>query len=214
MNTLLIVNSSPRTQSVSRRLTQHFVDEWKKRNADTRIIDRDLAVNPVPFVDEAWIEASHTPEAERTDEQNKLLQLSDTLIDEVMQADTIVLGVPMHNFSIPASLKAWVDQVVRAGKTFSYSGQGPKGLIPANKKVFAIVSRGGPYAPDSPMGAMDFQVPYLQKVLGFLGLTDVTFIHADKQGFGGEPAQLAVDAAVARLSAIAEGCVSHLAAVA
>jgi FMN-dependent NADH-azoreductase len=214
MNSLLIVNSSPRTQSVSRRLTQHFADEWTKRNPDTRIVERDLAAKPLPFVDEAWIEASRTPDAQRTAQQRKLLQLSDSLIQEVMSADTIVLGVPMHNFSIPASLKAWIDQIARAGKTFSYGEQGPKGLVPANKKVFAIVSRGGPYAPDSPIAAMDFQVPYLQKVLGFLGLTDITFIHADKQGFAPEAAQLTLDKAVESLSAIAEGCAAHLASVA
>lgn len=210
MTTLLIVNSSPRSQSVSRRLTRHFAGEWKKRNADVRIIERDLSADALPFVDESWIEASRTPEAQRTAEHQKLLQLSDTLIDEVTSADTIVLGVPMHNFSIPASLKAWIDQIARAGKTFSYTDQGPKGMIP-NKKVFAIVSRGGPYAPDSPAASMDFQVPYLQKVLGFLGLTDITFIHADKQGFGAESAQQSVDKAVASLSSIAEGCAVHLA---
>jgi FMN-dependent NADH-azoreductase len=211
MNTLLIVNSSPRSQSVSRRLTQHFVDEWKKRNPDTQTIERDLSSAAIPLVNEPWIQAVYTPEAQRTPEQQKMLQLSDALIAELMMADTIVLGVPMHNFTVPTVLKAWIDQIARAGKTFAYNDQGPKGLIPSEKKVFAIVSRGGPYAPDSPVGAMDFQVPYLQKMLAFLGLTDVTFIHADKQGFGPEAAQQAIDRAVQHLSQIAEGCATHLA---
>jgi FMN-dependent NADH-azoreductase len=213
MNTLLVVNSSPRAQSVSRRLTQHFAEEWAKRNPDTTVVVRDLSANTLPFVDEAWIEASRTPEEQRSAQQQKLLQLSDTLIDEVMAADTIVLGVPMHNFSIPATLKAWIDLIARAGKTFTYTDKGPKGLVPASKKAFAIVSRGGPYAPDSPLAAMDFQVPYLQKVLGFLGLTDLSFIHADKQGMGVEAAQLALDEAVANLSTIAENCAVRVASV-
>lgn len=206
MHTLLVLNSSPRRDSVSRRLTKHFVEEWKTRVPETRIINRDLIAEPLPLLDESWITASYTPEEQQTPEQRKLLQLSDTLIAEIMTADTIVLGVPMHNFSIPTSLKAWFDLIVRKGKTFAYTSSGAQGLVVPDKKVFAIVSSGGSYAPDSPMGAMDFQVPYLQKILGFIGLNDVTFIQADKQGFGPEAAQQSIDTAVARLSSLAEGC--------
>lgn len=214
MNTLLIVNSSPRSQSVSRRLTQHFVEQWKSKNPDTRVIDRDLTAEPLPQLTESWIQAAYTPEPQRTPEQRKLMQLSERLIEEVMAADTIVLGVPMHNFSVPTALKAWIDLIVRSGRTFSYGAGGAKGLVPSEKKVFAIVSRGGPYAPDSPMGAMDFQVPYLQKILGFIGLTDITFIHADKQSLEPEAARKVVEKAVADLSQIAKGCASHLASAA
>lgn len=214
MSTLLVINSSPRSQSVSRRLTRHFVDEWKRSDPGARIVERDLSVDSLPLVSEPWIQAAHTPQPQRTPEQEKMLSLSNTLIDEVMSADVIVMGVPMHNFSIPSALKVWIDHIVRAGKTLRYSEQGPKGLVPFGKKVFAIVSRGGPYAPESPIGAMDFQVPYLEKILGFIGLTDVTFIHADKQGFAAETAQESVDRAVGRLSAIAGGCGERVAAVA
>ena len=126
----MIINSSPRSNSVSRRLTRHFAEEWKARHPDARVIERDLAADALPFVTEPWIQASYTPPAQRTPQQQQALALSDALIEELMAADVIVLGVPMHNFSIPAPLKAWFDLVVRAGKTFSYSDKGPKGLIP------------------------------------------------------------------------------------
>ena len=97
--------------------------------------------------------------AYRKDAQRKMLALSDSLIDEVLSADVIVLGIPMHNFSVPATFKAWIDQIARAGKTFSYTDQGLKGLIPSDKKVIAILTRGGIYAVDGPQAAADFQIP-------------------------------------------------------
>jgi FMN-dependent NADH-azoreductase len=202
MNNLLIVNSSPRSNSVSRRLTRHFADEWKTEHPDARITERDLAVDVLPFVTEPWIQASYTPVTQRTTEQQQVLAFSDALIEELMAADAIVLGVPMHNFSIPAPLKAWFDLIVRAGKTFSYSDRDSKGLIPAGKQVVAIVSRGGVYD-DGPTPSSDFQVPYLRHMLRFVGLEDVTVIAADKQAFGVEVAQQSVDAAVQKLSALA-----------
>ena len=203
MNNLLIINSSPRSNSVSRRLTRHFAEEWKAKHPDTRVVERDLAANALPFVDEQWIQASYTPPAQQTPEQQEALGLSDVLIDELMDADVIVLGVPMHNFSIPASLKAWIDLVVRAGKTFSYGDKGPKGLLASDKHVVAIVSRGGAYN----MGRRP-----LHSISRFLtcgtcwGLwdwTDVTVIDADKQAFGAELAEQSVDDAVQKLSALA-----------
>jgi FMN-dependent NADH-azoreductase len=204
MNTLLIINSSPRSNSVSRRLTRHFAEEWKAKHPETRTLERDLAAETLPFVTEQWIQASYTPPAQRTQQQQQALALSDALIEELMAADVIVLGVPMHNFSIPAHLKAWFDLVARAGKTFSYGDKGPKGLIPAEKQVVAIVSRGGVFADGPASASSDFQVPYLRYMLHFLGLEDVTVIAADKQGFGAEVAQQSVDNAVQRLSALAE----------
>jgi FMN-dependent NADH-azoreductase len=196
MNTLLIINSSPRRNSVSRRLTQHFAGEWKATHPDTRVIERDLAADTLPFVTESWIQASYTPPDQRTPEQQQALQLSDALIEELVAADVIVFGVPIHNFSIPASLKAWLDLIVRAGRTFSYSERGPKGLLPEGKQVVA-------YAEGSPVAAFDFQVPYLKKILGFIGLNDVIFVDADKQGLAAETAQQSIDNAVEKISALA-----------
>ncbi len=203
MNTLLIINSSPRSNSVSRRLTAHLAQEWKAKHPETRIVERDLATDALPFVTESWIQASYTPAAQRTPQQQQALALSDTLIEEVMAADVIVLGVPMHNFSIPAPLKAWFDLVARAGKTFSYGEKGPKGLIDSGKRVVALVSRGGVYDDGASAAAPDFQVPYLRHMLHFLGLENLTVIAADKQGFGEEVAQHSVDAAIEKLSTLA-----------
>jgi FMN-dependent NADH-azoreductase len=212
MHTLLIVNSSPRSNSVSRRLTRHVAEQWTAHNPDGRVIERDLVAEPLPFLTESWIEASTTPAAQQTPEQQQALALSDTLIEELRAADVIVLGVPMHNFSIPASLKAWIDLITRAGKTFSYSDKGPQGLIPEGKQVLAIVSRGGSYAEGTPAFAADFQVPYLRHMLSFIGLKSLTVIEADKQAFGAEVAQQSVDNAVNKLSALSESCNAQLAA--
>lgn len=127
-----------------------------------------------------------------------------------MAADVIVLGVPMHNFSIPASLKAWIDLITRAGKTFTYSDKGPKGLIPEGKQVLAIVSRGGSYGEGTPAFAADFQIPYLRHMLGFIGLKSVTVIEADKQAFGPDVAEQSVDDAVRKLSALTKSCNAQL----
>lgn len=208
MNTLLIVNSSPRSGAVSRRLTSHVAEQWKQRNPEGRVLERDLTAETPAFVSENWIQASYTPEAQRTPEQRQALRQSDQFISELMAADVIVIGAPMHNFSISAPLKAWIDQIVRAGKTFSYGENGPKGLIPSEKKVLVIVSRGGTYGEGSPA---DFQVPYLRHMLGFVGLNNLTVIDADQQAFGPEAAQKSVEKALQKLSAEAEQCDRELA---
>jgi FMN-dependent NADH-azoreductase len=201
MSTLLIVNSSPRHNSVSRRLAQQLAEEWLRRNPQGRVIDRDLAAAPPPMVTEAWIQAAATADHQRTAEQNATLALSDTLIHELQEADLVVLAAPMHNFSIPASLKAWIDLVVRAGRTFRYTDAGPKGLLPAGKKVLLIIARGGAYGEGSPA---DFQLPYLRYMLAFVGLTDVTVIEADKQAFAAEAAQQSIERASRQLAAAAQ----------
>jgi FMN-dependent NADH-azoreductase len=210
MNTLLIVNSSPRKNSVSRRLARHVAEEWRAHNLEGRVIERDLVAEPLPFLTESWIQASATPAAQRTPEQQQALALSDALIEELVAADVIVLGVPMHNFSIPASLKAWIDLITRAGETFTYSDKGPKGLVPEGKQVLAIVSRGGSYGEGTPAFAADFQIPYLRHMLGFIGLKSVTVIEADKQAFGPDVAEQSVDDAVRKLSALTESCNAQL----
>jgi FMN-dependent NADH-azoreductase len=202
-NTLLIVNSSPRTASVSRQLTRHVAEQWKQRNPQGRIIERDLTAHTPDFVDDAWIQGVHAPEAERTPEHKKALALSDELIAELLAADLIVIGAPMHNFSISAPLKAWIDQIVRAGKTFSYGENGPKGLIPSDKRVLVIVSRGGMYDEGSPA---DFQVPYLRFMLNFVGLNNLVVVDADQQAYGPDAAQKSVDKAILQLSKHAEQC--------
>jgi FMN-dependent NADH-azoreductase len=202
MKTLLVVNSSPRTNSVSRKLTRELAAQWTAANASGRIIERDLSDGSIPYLNERWIEAAYTPEPARTAAQHEMLSLSDRLIDQVLSADVIVLGIPMHNFSVPATFKAWIDQIARVGKTFSYGDQGPKGLIPSNKKVIAVLTRGGVYASEGVQGATDFQVSYLRQILGLIGLTNVTFVHADRQGMGGQAAQLATDKALQQVASL------------
>lgn len=197
MATLLIVNSSPRRNSVSRRLTRHVAEQWKQRNPQGRVIERDLTAVAPAYLSEEWIQAMGTPADKRTAEQNGALAESDVYIDELMAADMVVIGAPMHNFTISAPLKAWIDQIVRAGKTFSYGDKGPKGLLPAGKQVLVIVSRGGKYEEGTPA---DFQVPYLRHMLHFVGLNNLRVVDADRQAFGPEAAQQSVDEAISQLS--------------
>ncbi len=185
MKTLLRIDSSPRQQSVTRGLTDKFEAVWLAQNVDGVVIRRDLATESLPFLTEEWIAASYTPAEQRTAEQKALLAQSDELIDEWMLADEVVIGSPMWNFGAPASMKAYIDLIARVGKTFRYGEKGPVGLL-TGKRVVVITARGGSYAKGSPMAAWDLQEPYLRQVFGFLGVTDISFIHAENQGRGGE----------------------------
>ena len=203
MPTLLHIDSSPRTDSVSRELTRKYVADWKKKNPTGTVIERNVALDPVSFVGEPWIHAAYTDAAARTPEQKKALELSDTLVDEFLAADLIVLGVPMWNFGVPAPFKAWIDQITRAGRTFQYTATGPKGLAKATKAI-VVTARGGAYAPGTPLSAFDQQEPYIRTILGFLGVPDVEVIHAEQQAMGPENAAAGRKAAkehVAKLAA-------------
>ncbi len=178
MPTLLHVDSSPLYgRSVSRQLTSAFVAEWKASHPDGRVIHRDLNATAIAPINAEVIGAVYTPEEARTPQQKELLALSDMLIAELEQADEYVFGVPMHNFSVSSALKLWIDQVSRAGKTFSYADGVPKGLLSGKKATF-IVATGGNYEAQAPMAAYNFVEPYLRSFFGFLGVTDVTFLTA------------------------------------
>jgi FMN-dependent NADH-azoreductase len=125
----------------------------------------------------SWIGAAYTPEAARSEDQKAALAFSDELIGELEQADEYVIGVAMHNFSIPSVLKLWIDQISRVGKTFSYGEYGPKGLL-VNKKATLLAASGGVYEPGTPLGALNFAEPYLRAVLGFVGVTEVNLVNA------------------------------------
>jgi FMN-dependent NADH-azoreductase len=179
MPTLLKLDSSPMGErSISRKLTEKFANTWLKAHSGGNIIARDLATLHLPVVDGQWVGAAYTPAEARTAEQTKALAISDSLISDLEQADEYVIGVPMHNFGIPSTLKLWIDQVARVGKTFSYTENGPKGLL-TGKKVTLLLASGGVYAPDSAMASMDFVKPYLRAVFAFLGVTDITIIAAE-----------------------------------
>ena len=177
MPTLLHIDSSPLESSISRELTREFVKTWKAAHGEGTVIDRDLAAHPAKPLDAQWIGAAYTPEAGRTPEQKEALAFSDELIGELQKADEYVIGVAMHNFSIPSVLKLWVDQIARNGKTFSYGEGGVQGLL-QGKKATILVASGGVYELGTPAGAMNFIEPYLRAILGFLGITDVKFITA------------------------------------
>jgi FMN-dependent NADH-azoreductase len=177
MSTLLHIDSSPLESSVSRELTREFTKTWKAKNPEGRVIDRNVSAAPPKPIDQTWVTAAYTPEAARTEDQKAVLAESDALIAELEQADEIVIGVAMHNFSIPSVLKLWIDQVARSGKTFSYGANGPEGLL-KGKKATIIIATGGVYEAGTPGAAMNFVEPYLRAVLGFLGITDVTFVTA------------------------------------
>jgi len=172
--TILHLNASARIEgSVSRDLVQKLVD--RLTHPDTEIVSRDIGTEVLPLLTEDWVGANFTPDEARTDTQKDVLALSDTLIAELEAADTLVLGVPVYNFGVPAAFKAWIDLVARVGKTFNYTETGPVGLL-GGKKAYVIVTSGGTVSGSE----IDFATPYVKHVLGFLGIHDVTVIAADQ----------------------------------
>ena len=178
MPTLLHLNSSPLYgHSVSRQLSDAFVAQWKSSSPDGTVLDRDLTSTVIPPISAEWVGAVYTPEESRTSEQKQLLSLSDSLLAELDQADEYVFGVPMHNFGVPSTLKLWIDQISRVGKTFSYADGVPKGLLIGKKATF-IIATGGIYDAQTQMAPFNFVEPYLRTLFGFLGVTDATFLTA------------------------------------
>jgi len=179
MATLLRIDSSPQGSeaSFSRQLTTEFVQHWQRTHADGKLITRDLVTTKLQPLSAEWIGAAHTPEATLSPSQQEVLALSNQLIAELDSADEYVIGVAMHNFSIPAVLKLWIDQVARVGKTFSYANGAPAGLL-RNKKATFFLASGGVYDQGTPMAVMNFVEPYLRSLFGFIGVTDVSFINA------------------------------------
>ena len=179
MSRLLFVASSAfGSNSKSRQIAEEFLGAWQVSHPGVSVTLRDLGAEPAPHVAGEHLAAVMTPAIERTDVQKSLARASDALIEEIEAADTILIAAPMYNFTIPSTLKAWIDHITRSGRTFRYTAQGPEGLL-KGKKVFVVTARGGIYSGDSPMKSYDFHEPYLRTMLGFLGLRDVTFIHAE-----------------------------------
>lgn len=171
MTKVLKIDASGRTEaSVSRDMSDRIAQRLANGG---EIVSRDLN-DHLPFIDADWIGANFTPAENRTETQKQTLALSDSLIEELRAADTLVIGTPVYNFGIPATLKAWVDQIARAGVTFRYTENGPEGLLKGKKAVVAFASGGVPIG-----AAMDHVTPYLKTVLGFVGITDIEFLDAD-----------------------------------
>jgi len=179
MANLLFVSSSLFGDgSQSRLIASEFIDRWRQSHRRTTVVERELTADSIPHLSLAVLAASMTPADTRSAADQQAAALADSLIAEVEAADVIVLAAPMYNFSIPSTLKAWIDHITRAGRTFRYGAAGAEGLL-KGRKVFIITGRGGIYSDGSPAKGMDFQEPYLRAMLGFLGLDDVTFIHVE-----------------------------------
>jgi FMN-dependent NADH-azoreductase len=178
MPTLLHLDVSPRGDfSISRQLSRAGVAAWKSKNPTGKVIERDLTKTEMTFVDLEWIMGAFSPPDQMTDQHKSALAISDTLIAELLAADEIIIGTPMYNFTVPAVLKAWIDHVVRAGKTFQYGASGPEGLAKGRKLIVAVAS-GGKYDKGSPTESYNHEIPYLRAILGFIGITDITFVQA------------------------------------
>jgi FMN-dependent NADH-azoreductase len=194
MNILVIDSAVTGDASVSRTLVREAVAALTDRTP-AEIVYRDLGANPVPHLTDdtvAGVRGEPATAAERA-----ARALSDALIGELRAADTIVIGAPMYNFSIATGLRAWFDHVLRAGETFRYSESGPEGLL-GGQRVIVVESRGGLYS-EGPAQALDFQEPYLRHLLGFMGLTDVSFVRAERIGYGPEARAEAIAAATVTL---------------
>ncbi|MFT3782963.1 MAG: NAD(P)H-dependent oxidoreductase [Nibricoccus sp.] len=178
MKTLLHIEASPRvTRSHSRRLGADYAAAWQAARPGSKVITHDLVLNPPPFVSEAWVAGAYNPPENRAPNEKSAIAVSDQYIDEVFAADEIVISTPIYNLSLPAALKAWIDQIVRYGRTFTRNGSGFEGLI-KGKKVTVIVASGSDFRPGTPGGAYNHLEPYLRAVFGFVGMTDLRFVYA------------------------------------
>jgi FMN-dependent NADH-azoreductase len=201
MKSVLVINSSAaREGSVSRTLVEEAVARLQEANPFAEILRRDLGTTPVPHLTVQTLNGVRGVPS--TPEEQQARTLSNELIAELRAADTIVIGAPMYNFGVTTALRSWFDYVLRAGETFSYSEAGPKGLLPG-KRVIVIESRGGLYS-EGPAQSIDFQEPYLRHLFAFIGITDVTFVRAEKIGFGPDARAASLAQARAQLASLAE----------
>ena len=204
MTHVLQINSSLHgADAQSSRLASEFVAALQRapgRNGDgaVTVTVRDLALEPVPHLTAERFRALSSPASERTVDQQRVVAESDELVGQLQRADVVVLGLPMYNFGIPSSLKAYFDHVARAGVTFRYTASGPEGLL-KGKKAFVFATRGGRYAGTD----ADLQSAYVRQFLGFIGIRDVEFVYAEGLALGDEPRSAAVAEAVSRIHQLA-----------
>jgi FMN-dependent NADH-azoreductase len=187
---LQIESSASGAASASGELTRRFVAQWLERHPEDVVVRRDITTHPLPHLDHALLGALATPDTARDPVQHALAARVDRLVEEFLAADVVVLGVPMYNFGIPSTLKAWIDHVAQAGRTFRYTEHGPQGLA-GGKTVYVLSTRGGVHGD----GPTDHQASYLETVFAFLGIDDVQFIHAEGLAMGDAARARALDAA-------------------
>ena len=180
--TLLHIDSSARFEgSESRQLSAQFVNQWVKNHPEFEVKVRDIVSVPLPHLDEVMLGAMMTTADKHDSKMSIIVKRIDSLVEEFLQADMIVIGAPMYNLGIASTLKAYIDHIVMAGRTFAYTEAGAVGLV-KNKPVYIVTARGGIHAGLS----SDQQTPYLKTVLNFLGLEDVRFIHSEGLNMGDE----------------------------
>lgn len=212
MKSLLIINSSARaTRSVTRQLTDRFATAWQARQPDGELILRDVGLAPVPAINESWIASAFSDPSKHTPEMQRALATSEELIEELFRASAIVVGVPMYNFGMPGQLKAYIDQIIRVGRTFNFAEPGAENpyipLIPS-KPVVIVTSKGADgYDPGQPFAHHNFLEPHLEHIFRFLGFEDLSFVRVGFEEEKGErfdrskaEAAAAVDALVARIT--------------
>jgi FMN-dependent NADH-azoreductase len=202
---LLEIQSSARLeQSVSRTLSQEFIQTWQKLHPDGRHKQRDVAINPPAHPTELWTTANYIPPDRRTPEMEAALTESEQLIEELLWADRLLLGVPMYNLSVPSTFKAYVDNIVRVNRTFVFD---PVSLIfeglATDKKALVITSSAGNFAPDTSMGSLNFCETYLRSILSFIGIEDSTIIAVPNQFMPNEIRQQSIEQARTKLLTIA-----------
>lgn len=198
MQTLLQINSSARSNGNANALADQFTREWLAAHPQDQLIKRDVGADPLPHLSEQLIGAFFTPADQRSAGQAALVQRSDALIAELQAADVLILGVPMYNFGIPSTLKAYFDHIARAGITFRYTAHGPEGLL-KGKKAYVLAARGGLYQ-GTPK---DTQTGYLRDFLAFIGITDLEFVYAEGLNMGEASQQQAHTAARQRIAELA-----------
>ena len=213
MTTLLHIDASARTtRSLSRGLSQGFIDIWKQRRPGDVVIYRDVGLNPPPATTEAWIAAVFTVPAERTPQQRDTIALSDELIDELERADIIVLGTPMYNYGMPTALKGWVDQVVRIDKTFTFDlarGDFPLEPILSGKTLVLLTASGEfGFAPGGVREEMNQLVPHIRTIQHYLGVAESHHIAIEYQEFGDERHEKSVADAHAALPVLVDQLVT------
>ena len=202
---LLHIDTSPRDErSHSRRMTREFVEQWQQAHSHDTVTHRDIGRNPVPYVDEPWIAAAFSPPEQHTPELREAIRLSDQLVDEFLAADIYVMGVPMYNFSVPGVFKSYIDQIVRIGRTVAFEPDTAASVfkpLVLGKKMFVIESRGDSgFRPGGQYEKMNYHDPYLVTVFGFMGITDITFIHIENDEYGGTKLAESIAAARAKIS--------------
>lgn len=199
MSTLLQLNTSLFAESgQSSRLAQEFVRSWQAHHPQGQVILRDLASQPLPHLDAERFGAFLAKPETRTPAQQAIVAESDALIAELKQADVIVLGLPLYNFGVPSTLKAWIDHIARAGVTFRYTDKGPEGLV-GGRKLYVFAARGGKY-----LGTQaDTQTGFIRSFFSFIGIDDIEFVYAEGLNMGEAPRQLALEQAVAQIDRLA-----------